>query len=166
MSRNKRDLESQLTPQQRKAAQLIIENEWGELIREDGRKRTMQELADEIGIARSTLYEWKALEPFIAYLNYLTDKQLEAMRTEANVGLMRLIRGGANGIPSVKALDLYMRRYGLLTDKTVVENVGHDSPYRVKSNDELRDEIAELDRLLGGESTDSVRPVAGHQYVD
>ncbi|PAK55421.1 phBC6A51 family helix-turn-helix protein [Paenibacillus sp. 7541] len=151
MSKQRRTLEAQLTPQQQRAAQLIVSNEWAELLNEDGKKRTMKELADEIGIARSTLFEWKAQEAFAAYVNYLTERQLDAMRSEVYVQLMRAIRGGANGIPSVKALDLYMRRYGLLTDRTVVEDTRETIETRRKTDDEIRAEIAELDAMVSGE---------------
>ncbi|MNV42228.1 hypothetical protein D3C71_1338970 [compost metagenome] len=150
MSRQRKVLEGQLTPQQQRAAQLIVNNEWAELLNEDGKKKTAQELADEIGIARSTFFEWKAQETFGAYVNYLTERQLDAMRSEVYVQLMRAIRGGANGIPSVKALDLYMRRYGLLTDRTVVEDTRSTIEEKRKTDEEIRSEIAELDDMLNG----------------
>ncbi|AKG35638.1 phBC6A51 family helix-turn-helix protein [Paenibacillus durus] len=149
-ARQRKVLEAQLTPQQRKAAQLTVNNEWAELLNEDGKKKTAQELADEIGIARSTYFEWKAQEVFGAYVNYLTDLQLSAMRSEVNVQLMKAIRGGANGVPSVKALDLYMRRYGLLTDRTIVEDTRQTVEDRRKSDDEIRAEISELDAMING----------------
>lgn len=144
-------LESQLTPQQRKAAQLIVNNEWAELLSAEGKKKTAQELADEIGISRSTFFEWKGQEAFGAYVNYLTDVQLSTMRSEVNIQLMRAIRGGANGIPSVKALDLYFRRYGLLTDRTVVEDMRESVEARRKTDEEIRAEISELDAMINGE---------------
>ncbi|MBY0158184.1 hypothetical protein H0178_20705 [Cytobacillus firmus] len=150
MSRQRKVLEAQLTPQQQRAAQLIVNNEWAELLNEDGKKRTMKELADELGIARSTIFEWKAQEGFAAYVNYLTERQLDAMRSEVYVQLMRAIRGGANGIPSVKALDLYMRRYGLLTDRTVVEDARESIETKRKTDEEIRKEIAELDAMVSG----------------
>ncbi|MNR50141.1 hypothetical protein D3C85_1696160 [compost metagenome] len=72
------------------------------------------------------------------------------MRSEVYVQLMRAIRGGANGIPSVKALDLYMRRYGLLTDRTVVEDTRSTIEEKRKTDEEIRSEIAELDDMLNG----------------
>ncbi|GAB6927109.1 hypothetical protein JCM10914A_10920 [Paenibacillus sp. JCM 10914] len=149
-ARQRRVLEAQLTPQQQRAAQLIVNNEWAELLNEDGKKRTMKELSEEIGIARSTLFEWKAQESFAAYVNYLTERQLDVMRSEVYVQLMRAIRGGANGIPSVKALDLYMRRYGLLTDRTVVEDSRESIETKRKTDEEIRKEIAELDDMVSG----------------
>lgn len=150
MSRQRKALEAQLTEQQRRAAQLIVSNEWGELLGEDGKKKTMQELADEIGIARSTLFEWKSQEHFAAYVNYLAERNLDAMRSEVYVQLMRAIRGGANGIPSVKALDLFMRRYGLLTDRTVVEDMRDTVETRRKTDEEIRAEIDEMNAMIDG----------------
>lgn len=117
MSKRKRQLEAALTPQKQKAAQLIVNNDWALITHEDGRKKTMQEIADELSIARSTLYEWKAEEEFIAYVNYLTDVQLAAMRSEVNVAIMRSIRGSQ---PSIKALELYMKRFALLQNVDIV----------------------------------------------
>lgn len=146
----RRTLEEQLTSQQRRAAQLIVQNDWAELLSEDGRKKTMQEIAEEVGIARSTLYEWKAQEPFIEYVNYLTDKQLESMRSEVNVAIMKAIRGGNNGLPSVKALDLYMRRWGLLTNVEVIDDRRERIESRRKTDEEVRKDIAELDAMING----------------
>ncbi|MDR9748823.1 phBC6A51 family helix-turn-helix protein [Paenibacillus taichungensis] len=152
MSRQRNVLEAQLTVQQRKAAQLLVANEWGELLSEDGRKKSMQELANEIGIARSTLYEWKAQEHFIDYVNYLTDINLRGMQSEVNVALMKAIRGGNNGLPSVKAIDLYMRRWALLSDRTIVEDRRDEISSNRKTDEEIRKEIEELNELVGGES--------------
>ncbi|MCK6076260.1 phBC6A51 family helix-turn-helix protein [Paenibacillus silvae] len=152
MSRQRSVLEAQLTVQQRKAAQLLVSNEWGELLSEDGRKKSMQEVAEEIGIARSTLYEWKAQEHFIDYVNYLTDINLRGMQSEVNVALMKAIRGGNNGLPSVKAIDLYMRRWALLSDRTIVEDRREDNASKRKTDEEIRREIAELNDLVDGES--------------
>ena len=152
MSRQRSVLEAQLTVQQRKAAQLLVSNEWGELLSEDGRKKSMQELANEIGIARSTLYEWKAQEQFIDYVSYLTDINLRGMRSEVNVALMKAIRGGNNGLPSVKAIDLYMRRWALLSDRTIVEDRREDNASNRKTDEEIRREIAELNDLVDGET--------------
>jgi hypothetical protein len=63
---------------------------------------------------------------------------------------MRSIRGGANGIPSVKALDLYMRRYGLLSDRTIVEDARSQVEEKRKTDDEIRKDIDELDALVNG----------------
>ncbi len=47
--------------------------------------------------------------------------------------------------PSVKAIDLWMRRFGLLTEKSVVENVDNGTQ---RSDDAIKRQLAELDNLL------------------
>ncbi|MGF7033749.1 hypothetical protein J2T17_004697 [Paenibacillus mucilaginosus] len=149
MASRRKTLEAQLNPQQRRAAQLIVQNDWAELS-EDGRKKTMQELSDEIGIARSTLFEWKKSEEFTDYVNFLTDLQLDSMRSVVNTQLMKAILGGNNGLPSVKALDLYFRRHGLLTNVEVIEERRDRFETRRKTDEEVRQDIAGLDALLNG----------------
>lgn len=70
--------------------------------------------------------------------------QLSAMRSEVNTALMKAIRGGANEVPSVKALDLYFSRYALLTDRTFVEDTRQTVEDRRKSDDEIRADLASL----------------------
>lgn len=150
MSSQRKRLEEQLTPQQQRAAQLLVSNEWGELLSDGGKKRTMQELANELGIARSTLYEWKAQTTFAAYVNYLAERQLDSMRSTVYTQLMKAIMGGNNGMPSVKAIDLFMRRYGLLTDRTEVVDMREEAENKRRSDEAIRKDIEELDRLLAG----------------
>lgn len=150
VSRQRKVLESQLKPQQIRAAQLYVENGWGEVVPELGGKKTMQELADTVGVARSTLYEWLKDESFVAYVNYLTDVQLESMRQVANIALMKAIRGGNNGQPSVKALDLYYKRHGLLTNVSVIEDRRDTAEHKRKTDEEVRADIAALDALVNG----------------
>lgn len=154
VSSRRKVLESQLKPQQRLAAELYVANGWAEVTLELGGKKTMQELADTIGIARSTLYEWFKDESFIAYVNYLTDAQLDSMRQEVNVALMKAIRGGPNGLPSVKALDLYFRRHGLLTNVEVIDDRRDTVEHRRKTDEEVRASIAELDALVNGKKAE------------
>ena len=120
MAKTRKQLESVLTPQKRKAAQLIVDNDWLPVVNEDGRKKTLKDIADEVGIARSTLFEWRTDEDFVEYVNYLTDIQLSAMRSEVNVAIMRAIRGGNNGLPSVKAIEIFMKRWALLSNVDIV----------------------------------------------
>ncbi|MGV2787314.1 hypothetical protein GNF98_16740, partial [Clostridium perfringens] len=126
-----------------KAAQMIVNNAWAPITHEDGRKKTVQEIADELGLARSTLYEWEAEEDFVAYVNYLTDVQLSAMRSEVNVAIMRAVRGGNNAQPSIKALELYMKRFALLQNVDIVEFGKGDGDEGVNI-DALRERIQAL----------------------
>lgn len=142
--RKQRLLEAQLTPQQRKAANLMAENEWAGIL-EGVEKKTMQEIADEIGVGRRTLYEWRDKQNFVDYLNYVSDTQFSAMRSTANAAVMRLIKSG-----SVKALDLFYKRHGLLTSVTEIKDSREGDEPKRKTDDEIRKEIADLDAMING----------------
>ncbi|MEC1285023.1 phBC6A51 family helix-turn-helix protein [Bacillus paralicheniformis] len=137
MSRLK-ELEAKLTLQQRKAALLLVENE----LMAEARK-TQEELAKDIGADRVTVYRWWTQnKAFIEYMNLLADDMLSGHRSEVYSQLMKLIRSKN---PSVKAIDLFFRRHGLLTDRQVVatENEGGTS-----SNEDIAQEIKDIDELL------------------
>ncbi len=150
MSKRKRQLESALKPQQQKAAQLYVQNEWNELTGEGEKKLTMTELAAEIGVSRSTLFLWKADEDFNAYVAYLSDIQMHGMHDEFNRSVIRAMRGGNNGIPSVKALELYAKVHGLVKNVDIIEDRREGKP-TYKSEDDLRQDISALDAMINGE---------------
>ncbi len=142
-------LEGKLTVQQRNAAQMIVDNEFG-LLSENGKRLPNHELMERIGIGNDTFYTWKRKPEFRAYMNELADDQLDENRSRVYSQLMRLIDGGNNGMPSVKAIDLWMRRFGLLTDRTIVEDQRLDDGVPRKTDAEIRREIAELDEMING----------------
>jgi Helix-turn-helix of insertion element transposase len=139
MSR-KKQLEAKLSIKQREAALLLVERELGD------ESRTLDEIAQELGMSVRGLYKWRTQnKDFIDYVNLLADEFLESKRAVVYRQMMRLIEGPQ---PSVKALDLYMRRHGLLTDKQVVETRDASAP---QSNDDIAKELEELDELLAEE---------------
>ncbi|NMW10772.1 phBC6A51 family helix-turn-helix protein [Bacillus velezensis] len=142
MSRMK-ELEAKLTLQQRKAAQVVASNE---VAPEDGNKRSQDELAEEIGVSRMTLYRWRFQNPvFIEYMNLLADDMLSGHRSEVYGQLMKLIKGPQS---SVKAIDLYLRRYSLLTDRQITTN---EADGGARSNEDIEKEIEELADIIGEE---------------
>lgn len=145
MAKRRSDIGRNLTPQQKRAAEMLVQNEWGELT--DGKKLSQDQLAERLGIARSTLYEWRKNPEFVEYMNMLTDDLLNGMRAEVNAALMKLIRMPN---PSVKAIELYMKRHALLTDRTVIENES-EPPIPRKSDAEIAEEIRKLNDLINGE---------------
>ena len=139
MSKRLKALEAKLDARKRNAAYLLVENE----LRETGDKRKQEEIAEEVGVTSKTIWEWKTKDPvFIEYKNALADDFLSEKRAYVYGQLMKLIGGSQ---PSVKALDLYLRRFGLLTEKqvTVTEEASGS-----RTNDDLARELAELDDLL------------------
>ncbi|MGY3188797.1 phBC6A51 family helix-turn-helix protein [Lysinibacillus sp. TE18511] len=140
-STRQKALEAKITAQQRKAAYLIVENELKD--NKDGTKLEYQQIAEEVGVTYKTIWEWRTKNRnFIDYKNLIADDFLADKRALVYGQLLKLIDGAQ---PSVKAIDLYLRRHGLLTDKTVIEQ---DSGEGARTDADLERELGELDELL------------------
>lgn len=140
--RRMKALEAKLTAQQRKAAYLLVENELAS--KED--RRTQEVIAEEVGVVPKTIWSWsKRNADFIEYKNAIADDYLASERNAVYAQLMKLIGGPQ---PSVKAIDLYLRRFGLLTEKQVITQENGEGS---RTNDDLERELAELDDLLKDE---------------
>lgn len=138
-SNRMQQLEAKLTAQQRKAAYMLVENE----LRDSGDKLSQEQIADEVGVTYKTIWSWRTKNhTFIEYKNLIADDFLADKRDQVYGQLMKLITGSQ---PSVKAIDLFMRRFGLLTDKTVIEQ---DTGEGSRTNEDLEKDLAELDDLL------------------
>jgi DNA-binding MurR/RpiR family transcriptional regulator len=143
MAKSKRQLEAKLTAQQRKAALLLVENELTD--NSDAEKKSQDEIAEEVGVGRMTLYRWRTQnDDFRDYKNLLADDFLSEQRAYVYKQLMKSI-GGAQ--PSIKGIDLFLRRHGLLTDRVVTE----DTTGNTNSNEDIAKETEELDKLLNEE---------------
>ncbi len=142
MSKRRKELESRLNLKQREAALLLVENE----LNVEGEKRTQEDLANELGVTRMCLYKWRTQnKAFIDYKNLIADEFLEEKRDFVYRQLLKTISGAQ---PSIKGIDLYLRRHGLLTDKKVIEdNTTSDG---VRSNADLEKELAEIKQITAG----------------
>lgn len=140
-STRQKALEAKLTAQQRKAAYLIVENELKD--NKDETKLEYQQIAEEVGVTYKTIWEWRTKNRnFIDYKNLIADDFLADKRASVYSQLLKLIDAPQ---PSVKAIDLYLRRHGLLTDKTVIEQ---DNGEGARTDADLERELGELDELL------------------
>ncbi|SDZ04947.1 Helix-turn-helix of insertion element transposase [Thermoactinomyces sp. DSM 45891] len=141
---NRKQLEAKLTAQQRRAAILLVENEL-----ETENKKTYEEIAEEVGITRMGLYKWRTQNrAFIEYKNLLADDILSSMRPLVYKQLLRTIMGSQ---PSIKGIDIFMRRFALLTDKQVTEDHGSSEK---RSNEAIQKELEELDSMLEEKKTE------------
>lgn len=139
-AKRRRELESRLTTQQRNAIDLLVANEF--IPRGEGR-RTLESIAAEVGVADKTLWEWRTKKAdFIELKNIVADDFLSDRRPEVYGQLMALILGSQ---PSVKAIDLYLKRFGLLTEKQVVETTDSTSQ---RSNEDIQRQLDDLEDLL------------------
>jgi len=140
--RRKKALEAKLDANHKKAVYLLVENE----LLPKKEQRTKEEIAQEVGVTYKTIWSWSTRnKDFIEYKNLIADEFLEGNRNRVNAQLMRLIDGEQ---PSVKAIDLYFRRFGLLTERKQIEL---DNGEGSRTNDDLAKELAELDELLNDE---------------
>lgn len=141
------ELKSALSAQQKKAALLINQNELAGHI--DGGKKSYEEIAKEVGIDVKTLFNWRKQDRnFIAYQNAMADITLHSFREEADAMLMKLIRGGNNGLGSIKALHLYYQMTGKLVAKseTTIIDGGQRKPSL--TDEEVSEQLVELNKLL------------------
>jgi transcriptional regulator with XRE-family HTH domain len=139
------ELKSKLTPQQRLAAQMLADNEFA-----GKKKKTLEQIAEEVGVTVRTLYEWRQNRYFILYQNTFADNRLESFQPVAISRLLGLIEHGAsnNGIPPIKALDLYFKLTGKLVDKhEVVQQIDNDRKSRL-SRAEIDKQLNKLDQYL------------------
>jgi hypothetical protein len=145
VSNNKlKALEAKLTEQQKKAAYMLVENDLKS--NKDPLKLTYEQIADEIGVSYKTIWSWRTQNRnFIAYKNEISDDFLSDKRSRVYGQLLKLIEGEQ---PSVKAIDLFMRRFGLLTEKQIIAT---EDASGSRSNDDLQKELEELDDLLKDE---------------
>lgn len=139
------DLKLRLTPAQRKAAELIVANDFAP----KDEKKTLEEIADEVRVDRRTLYDWRQNPDFTRYAAAITDNELDRGHSFVTGRLMWLIENGAsnNGVPPIKAIELYYKLTGRLVDRSVVMT-NEDSRNPKITQEEINNELDKLDKLI------------------
>lgn len=137
---NLKEMEKRLSPEQIKAANLLIENDFAP----KDEKKTHEEIAEEVGVSRRTLYNWRNDVDVVRYMDAQSDMALASSRSKAASQLMRLINGDAqqNGLPSIKALELYYKLSGKLVERSEVINGEEHTP--ADEIDNMRNKVAEF----------------------
>lgn len=121
------DLTSQLTPQQLQAAELIVENEFNRALGEPVKK--LEEIGEEVGVSRQTISKWKKLPAFIEYSAYISKQHTDSLRPLADSQLAKLLKGTSmNGLPSVKALELFYKISGVLVERRETSYIDGNEP--------------------------------------
>ncbi|MFB7304071.1 phBC6A51 family helix-turn-helix protein [Heyndrickxia sporothermodurans] len=142
------ELKAALTVPQQKAAWLIHQNELSDNI--EGSRRSYEDIANDVGVDVRTLYNWRKQDRnFIAYKNAIADVTLYSYRDEVDAMLMKLIRGGNNGIGSIKALQLYYQMIGKLVSKQEMTIVNEDERRTKRLTDEeVSEQLAKLNETI------------------
>jgi transcriptional regulator with XRE-family HTH domain len=139
------DLKEHLTPQQQMAAHLLVANEFA-----GKEKKSQEELAEEIGVSRQTLHNWRTDNAdFIRYQSALTDMKLDSYRSLVDARLMTLIERGPsnNGIPSIKAIELYYKLSGRLVERKEISTNSEQEGRRL-TQEEIAKGLEELNESL------------------
>lgn len=105
--------ESRFKPGQQLAAMALVEREFTP----KGERKTMDEIAEEAGVSRKTLYNWNTKDDnFIEYKKYLSAQMLD---THMPMVYARLVES-IDKRYSVRAMELFMKRAGDLNDNTEI----------------------------------------------
>lgn len=141
--------ESKLKQGQRRAAILMVEYEF----EKDASKRmTQQEIADEVGVHRSTIHDWNRNDAnFIEFKNYLA---ATAMNAYLPFVYRKLIDGINNG--SMKGIELFLKRIGDMDNRTELTiNDGNDMSLEERQAElvkRIQGSIVEDDASMDGQS--------------
>lgn len=145
--RRLRALEAKLEGRKVQAARMCVEREFA--AQED--RKTTEEIAQEVGVSRIALWKWRTQDPdFIEYMNLLADTYLSSYRSFVYKQLLKTISGEQ---PSVKGIDLFFRRHGLITEKHEVKTDTTAS----RDSADLARELDDLDELLDGSNVNETQ---------
>lgn len=119
MTKTITELQASLSPIQVDVAHAMVAAEFDHATTKGSKKRTLESIAEEHGIHRSTISRYKKNPDFTAYMAAISRQEIDGMRPIAYAQLMRLVVGTSqNSIPSIKALELFFKISGDLTTKT------------------------------------------------
>lgn len=134
--RTMKDIERELTPKEIEAALQVFEND----TLPPGKRKSLETIADELGIGVRTLYEWRQKDAFIEYKNALTDR----FSANARMRVMQSVISEAEKGNAAMA-KLFLQTQSMLTDNKTVEVVG-GSP--AVDKDEVARRLAALQEKL------------------
>lgn len=127
--------ETKFRPGQRKAGLLLAEYEFSpKEIRKD-----KEEIAEECGISRMTLYRWERQDPnFIKYKNYLVSEMMDSHLGAVYKRLLDVIMDDGN----TKGMEMFLKRIGDLDSKQdVTIRQGEDEMSAEERKKELLDRL-------------------------
>lgn len=125
-----------LSAQQMKAAELFA--------MQDVNHMKVEEIAQEVGVSRITLWKWRQEPEFIAYKNDLAERRMEDFLDEAYKLLRGMATDGQSEKTRLKAVELVLKNRGKLTDVQKVEQTVKDE----RSSEAILADIERLEALV------------------
>lgn len=98
-----------LTATQKKCAELLV--------MKDVNKMNINDIAEEIGVNRSTIFRWKQTKEFNDYMNTMADEFQRSFLPDA-FGTLRTILQYGKTHEQLKAVELILKNQGKLKDNT------------------------------------------------
>lgn len=139
--KSRRDLlAEQLDVRQQRAVYILLDNEM--LSRTDPEYKTQETIAKEVGVDRATLYRWRKQNQ--AFIEFKKEVAKDYLGDAVGVFASQLISSMRGKQPSQRALDLYAKMMGFITNDHKVE-VSQGS---AQSDEDLTNELAALDAQL------------------
>lgn len=102
---------SGLSATQKKCAELIV--------MKDINKMNINQIAEELGVNRSTIFRWKQTKEFNDYLNSLADEFQRSFLADAFSELRSIMKHGRTH-EKLKAVELILKNQGKLKENTEV----------------------------------------------
>lgn len=139
--------ETKLRPGQREAAGLLAENDFLPF----KERKTRQQIADEIGYSRMSLYKWENRDPnFIAYKNSISSDIMDSHLSLTYSKLIDVIKDG-----NTKGIELFLKRIGDLDNRSeITVNDGNND------NLSFDERQAALLARIAGESDEADKSIA------
>ena len=109
-----KELEQTMRPDKLKACLRHYE----ELQKPKGQRKSIGELAEELGITTMTFWRWRNEPEYIEYMGLLSSRTVDATIPVAINALIRMID---NKQPSSKALEMFFKLLGMLNEKHTIE---------------------------------------------
>lgn len=139
MAKSRRDqLAEQLSVKQQKAVYMLIENEMAPT----DEQKTQEQLAEELGISRKCLWEWRKKNQ--AFIEFKKEVAKDYLGDAVGIFTKQLISSMQGKQPSQKALDLYAKMMGFIKSEHSVEITSGSA----RTDEELAKELEELNALL------------------
>jgi predicted transcriptional regulator len=129
---------NKLTGSQRQCAEILATN--------DIDKKTIAEIAEEVGVTPRTIYRWKQDPVFIAYQNSIAERVMDDFLSETYAQLRTLLRSGRSERTKLEAIRMVLQNRGKLNEGSNVNvQVNNNSN---ESQEERERRIIEMEQEL------------------